>query len=214
MTAGPVETGGSETGGTKPWYRNVWVLATLSSMVTITLLRPCMRHVPEPPPKAGTLTPWVLATADGRPFGATDLAGQIYVLGFYGEGGGEASDAVLRALGRLQARYAQDGSPIRLVAVRIGNGPLQDLSRAASAMKADPARWTFVGGAGSAELAKALDALHGEAHPTPWSHGLALIDASGVSRGFYGTAEPGTDEAFHRSLHVLDELAKKKREAR
>lgn len=200
-----------ESGGKKPWYRNVWVLATISSMVTITLLRPCTRHVPDPPPVTGALPAWTLATADGRPLGSADLAGNVYVLGFYEERAGETSDAVLRALGQLQTRFAQAESPARLVAVRLGAGPLTDLDRAAEAMKAESGRWTFVGGESAHELAKALDALHGEAHVAPWDHGLVMIDADGGCRGFYGTNAAGVDEAFHRSIHVLDELAKKRK---
>jgi len=34
---------------------------------------------------------------------------------------------------------------------------------------------------------------------------LALVDGRGNLRGLYGTAEPGLDEVYHRSLHVLKE---------
>ena len=203
-----------ESGEKKPWYKNVWVIATLSSMATITMLRPCTRYVPEPPAATGTLPAWSLATADGKPFGSVDLAGSVYVLGLYAEHGGEASDAVLRALGQLQDRYTKAQSPVKVVAARVGDGPLADLVRAATAMRAERPRWTFVGGGDAAAIGKSFDALHGEVHPAPWEHGVAIVDGDGACRGFYGTSDDGIDETFHRSLRVVDELNQKKRQSK
>lgn len=197
--------------GKRPLYRNPWVVAWLVGVTTITLMRPCTRHEPEPPEPIGALATYELEDATGQVWGTERLRGRVYVLGFYSRKcAGDQCNRILPALAELQKRYTEREAPIWVVGVSL------DFEDSAQAFRewVSPAvelygPIVFLRGieADSLALLRGLAAMAVEQDlrfVEPWDWGLVLIDQQGRCRGFYGTtSDLGVDEVLHRAMHVL-----------
>ena len=81
-----------------PWLkffrRYIWVIMGLLAIITITLLRPYMRHIPDPPEVMFTLPDYAMVDHEGRPFTPETLKGEVWIAGFVftrGQGGGDGA---------------------------------------------------------------------------------------------------------------------------
>ena len=54
--------------------RNPYVWGFVIGIVTLTLIRPLLRRIPEPPPVLSQLPDFALEGADGKPFGSAELS--------------------------------------------------------------------------------------------------------------------------------------------
>ena len=63
--------------------RSPYVWGFVIGIVTLTLIRPLLRHIPEPPPVLSELPEFSLVGVDGKPFGSAELRGQVYVVNFW-----------------------------------------------------------------------------------------------------------------------------------
>ncbi len=204
-----------------PWLlffrKYIWVFSFVFGVITLVLVRPLMRRVPEPLPVMFELPPFQLTDHHGESFGRPDLQGHIWVASFIFTSCPSSCPAVTTAMSHLQDRYEAHGLPMRLVSFTVD--PEIDtpevLGRYAVEAGADFERWWFVTGelasittlledgfklgVGAKEESEA--GLYDIAHSTK----LALIGPNGGVRGYFGIDEMGLDEIFHRSQHLLRE---------
>jgi protein SCO1/2 len=196
--------------------RNPYFWGFVIGIVTLTLIRPLLRHIPEPPPVLSQLPAFTLVGEDGNPYGSADLRGQVYVANFFFTSCRSICPAIMHGMSRLQDGFAQrniDG--IRLVSISVD--PEHDtpevLAAYAKGMGIDPRRWTLL--TGDPEQVRRLvvdgfktpviDPPPGGSEPIDIAHSgkLVLVDGSGRIRGYYGTDELGLDEVYNRAQHVL-----------
>jgi protein SCO1/2 len=182
----------------------------------LTLIRPLLRHVPEPPPVLSQLPEFSLVGIDGKPYGSAELAGQVYIASFFFTSCRSICPVIMKGVARLQDGYAQRKiEGIRLVSISVD--PEHDtpavLADYAKGMGVDPLRWTLL--TGEPEVVRRLVVLGfktplGEPppeapEPMDIAHTgkLVLVDAHGRIRGYYDSNELGLDEVYNRAQHVL-----------
>ena len=188
-------------------FRNLYVWGFLIGIATLTLIRPLLRHVPEPPPVLSELPAFSLVGIDGKAFGSEDLRGQVYVAGFFFTSCRSICPAIMKGMSRLQDGFSQRGlSGIRLVSISVD--PERDtpevLAGYARSMGVDPERWTLLTGDPQRVRALVVDGFKTPlgapppANPEPidiaHTGKLVLVDGSGRIRGYYESDEIGLDE--------------------
>lgn len=196
-----------------------WHFATVFGLVIVTAMRPCTRHVPEPPPVLSQLPAFELVDQDGQPFTAESLRGKVWVAGLIFTTCPSTCPKISRAMLSLQERYVQHGiDDIKLVSFSVDpeNDTPAVLKTYAGHLGADESRWRFVTGPVEAMeklvvggFASAMDKTTGPAGMIDIAHTtkLVLVDGDGNVRGYYASDdEMGLDEVFHRSQHVLREM--------
>jgi protein SCO1/2 len=199
--------------------RHIWAIALITGIVTVTALRPLLRHIPEAPPVMGQVPDFALVDAQGRAFSLADMRGEVWLVGFVFTRCPSVCPAVSQAMAALQQRFEREGVQVKLLTVTVDpeHDTPQVLRSYAEGLGADPARWRFVTGdkpaierlvVGGFKLAvgqrqELEPGIFDIAHSTK----LALIDPDGGIRGYYGTDPDGVDEAFHRAQHVLRDAA-------
>ena len=111
--------------GTSPpsrtgFLRNPWLWAFVIGVATITLLRPFLRHEPEPPPVLGRLPSFELIDQRGQRFGSAELAGDVYIANFIFTRCTSICPLLTRAMARLQDGYDERGiEDIKLVSFSV-----------------------------------------------------------------------------------------------
>ena len=199
----------------------IWVISAVLGIVTITAMRPLLRHVPDPPPVMFELPEYERVDQTGQPFTEETLEGQVWVASFIFTSCPSTCPKVTRSMMELQKLYEMHEVPVKLVSFTVD--PETDtpevLKRYADTIGADPERWSFVTGELDAisELAGEgfrlgvgdKQPLEGGRYDIAHSTKLVLVDDRGGVRGYYGVDEQGIDEVFHRSQHVLREMAQR-----
>jgi protein SCO1/2 len=196
--------------------RNPYVWGFVIGIVTLTLIRPLLRHVPEPPPVLSQLPEFSLVGADGKPYGSSELRGQVYVANFFFTSCRSICPAIMQGMRRLQDGFAQRNiEGVRLVSISVD--PEHDtpevLGEYAKGMGVDPLRWTLLTGDPEQVRRLVVDGFKTPViPPAPGGPGpidiahtgkLVLVDGAGRIRGYYGTDELGLDEVYNRAQHVL-----------
>ena len=130
-------------------YRNPYVWGFVIGIVTLTAIRPLLRHVPEPPPVLFQLPEFSLVGSDGKPYGSAELRGQVYVASFFFTSCRSICPTIMRGMGRLEAGFKERNiEGIRLVSISVD--PEHDtpevLGAYAKEMGVDPGRWTLLTG--------------------------------------------------------------------
>jgi protein SCO1/2 len=195
--------------------RHIWAISFVLGVVTLTLIRPCTRRVPDAPAVLYALPDFALVDERGQPFSRETMEGEVWVAAFVFTSCPSSCPAVTQAMRSLQDRYERMDIDVRLVSFSVD--PETDtptvLQRHAAEVGADPERWRFVTGSLEAMRTLVEDGFRlGVGAKTPTSGGLydiahatklALIGPHGGVRGYYGIDEQGLDEVYHRSQHVL-----------
>ncbi len=207
-----------------PIFRNPYVWGFLIGIVTLTAIRPLLRHIPEPPPVLSQLPEFSLVSAEGKPFGSAELRGQVYVANFFFTSCRSICPAIMKGMARLQDGLLQrDIRGIRLVSISVD--PEHDtpevLGDYGKALGVDPARWTLLTGDPERVRRLVVEGFKTPDLPQPQGDGaamqiahtgkLVLVDGSGHIRGYYGSDESGLDEVFNRAQHVLRQEREAKR---
>ena len=192
----------------------VWGLVI--GIVTVTLIRPLLRHVPEPPPVLSQLQEFSLVGMDGKPYGSAELRGQVYIANFFFTSCRSICPAIMKGVARLQDGFARRNiNGIRLVSISVD--PEHDtpevLTEYAKGMGVDPLRWTLLTGDPAAVRRLVVDGFKtpvvapppGGPGPIDIAHTgkLVLVDGLGRIRGYYGSDDMGLDEVYNRAQHVL-----------
>jgi protein SCO1 len=206
-----------------PWLRfirrYVWVIAFVLGAVTLTLIRPMLRYIPEPPPVLYTLpSDYALVDHQGRPFTPDTLAGEVWVAGFIFTSCPSSCPAVTRAMSDLADRFARNKVDVKMVSFTVDpeRDTPQVLSTYAEQVGADPSRWRFV--TGEPDAIRSLvtqgfrlgvgdrQAMEGDVYDIAHSTKLALVDGEGRVRGYYGIEpDEGLAEIYERADRVLQE---------
>jgi protein SCO1/2 len=199
-----------------PLWRNPYVVAFVVGCITVTLIRPLLRHEPAPPPVLSTLPPFSLVDTSGKPFGSEQLAGQVWIASFFFTRCPSVCPLLMARMAELQNLYRERGiDGIRLVSITVDpERDTPDVLRAAeSRYGVDPARWTLLTGPRAAIHAlcrdgfrvPGLDVPVGRDGDLPHTTKVVLVDAENRIRGYYDTDPEGLDEVFNRAQHVLKE---------
>jgi protein SCO1/2 len=198
--------------------RNPYVWGFVIGVVTLTLIRPLLRHVPEPPPVLSQLPDYELVNADGAPYGSEELRGQVYVANFFFTSCRSICPPIMKGMLRLQDGFAQrnvDGVRLVSISVDAENDTPSELAIYGKAMGVDPRRWTLLTGKPEQVRRLVVEGFKtplittppGGPEPIDIAHTgkLVLVDGSGRVRGYYDSDEMGLDEVFNRAQHVLRE---------
>jgi len=201
-------------GARRSLWREPALWGFLIGAAMLTAVVPLLRRVPDPPPVVGHVPAswaWRLEDAGGRAFGPRDLAGRVAVIGLLGRDGDSAS-VLGRAMRTLDERYERTGADILLVSIDVADRSAAERGAwIAAHAHGRPARWHALGGVRATACGVADDVFSSAGEPIDCARGvidasrLALLDGSGALRGIYGSTGESLDEAFERSLRVLDE---------
>jgi hypothetical protein len=167
-----------------PRFTFLW--AFLAGIILITLIRPCLRRVPEPPPVQGDFPAAVnLAGTGGGVIRGVSLRGSVWVMSFEAE----ACDAAC-AERRARMKELADAftgfhlGGIRLLNIDVGPDAVEDPR---------PPLWI------AAHLDEPDLAQFGGA--SRLGH-LLIVDPSGGLRGWYAGDKDGFNEVYNRAQHV------------
>ena len=202
----------------KPFWKNPWFLGAIYGMAFLTLIRPFMRSVPEPPPVLAQLSTLSLLQADSTPINEEHFRSHVTVLGFFSQDCDADCDARFAVLMDLQreldfALGDDGGIRISLVDHRPAKSPAA-LHEFARARDLPVERWDWLTGT-QPNVDQLIDTLEpigppplddqneGARKKTPLLNALFLIDRNGGIRGRYAGDSKGLAEVFHRSRHVL-----------
>ena len=198
--------------------RSPYAWGFVIGIVTLTLIRPLLRHIPEPPPVLSELPEFSLVGVDGKPFGSAELRGQVYVVNFFFTSCRSICPAIMKGMARLQDGFAaRNIAGIRLVSISVD--PERDTPEVLGAygkeLGVDPLRWTLLTGDPETVRRLVVDGFKTPlAAPAPEAPGpidiahtgkLVLVDGLGRIRGYYDSNELGLDEVYNRAQHVLSQ---------
>jgi protein SCO1/2 len=197
-------------------HRNPYVWGFLIGITTLTLIRPLLRHIPEPPPVLSQLPDFALVDMDGKPFGSAELRGRVYVANFFFTSCRSICPAVMHGMAKLQGEFDHQGiQGVRLVSISVD--PEHDTPEVLRAYGKDlgvkPERWTLLTGDPETIRAVVVDGFktpleHAPATPASaieiaHTGKVVLVDGSGGIRGYYDSDDMGLDDVFNRAQHVL-----------
>lgn len=195
--------------------KNPYVWGFVIGIVTLTAIRPLLRHIPEPPPVVGRLPDWSLVDSTGKTFGSAELKGQVYIASFFFTGCRSICPALMQNVKKLQAGFDERGiKGIRLVSISVD--PEDDtppvLAAYGKELGVNPDRWTLVTGDPAKVRALVVDGFKTPMEKAPveppspmdiaHTGKLVLIDQTGGIRGYYDTTDMGLDEVYNRAQHV------------
>lgn len=192
-----------------PLWKNPWALSLVVGIATITLMRPCTRRVPDPPPVIGDLPSWSFAGPTGPTLNSADLSGDVYVMAFFSTRcRGDECNRILNALKDLERKSADADPRFPIVAVNVDwdkdPGALDSWTEQ-NPYRLEHTRILRGTEAAATPVLNRLAQLKEGVVEAPWDFGLLLIDGDGQLRGFYDTArEFGVDEVAHRAIHIRD----------
>ena len=201
----------------RPFWRNPYVIAAIAGMISVHLIRPCTRRIPDPPPVIGQLPAFSLTNQEGVAFGSRELKGKVYVTTFFFTGCVTICPRIMQANRTLQERFKRANVDVHLVSITVDpeNDSPEKLKEYASKLGIDFSTWTFLSGDREKLRALIVDGFKtymGERERNAddimdIGHGsrFVLVDGQGGVRGNYGTGPMGIDEVFHRAQHVLNE---------
>ena len=210
-----------------PWLlfiqRHIWVIAGVAGILTLTLIRPLLRHVPEPPPVMFELPDdYALVDHHGRPFTPETMRGKVWVAGFVFTTCPSTCPVVTRSMADLRERFDKMGHDVEMVSFTVD--PTHDtpevLAEYFEGIGVQTDKWRFVTGEPRAVLSLVREGFQlgvgdreagpdGIAYDIAHSTKLALIGPDGGVRGFYGIEpDEGLDEIYHRAQHLLRALGR------
>ena len=199
-----------------PWYKSPYFWFFILGCVTITALRPFLRHVPDPPPVLGPAPAFHMVDQTGRPFGSDELRGQVYVASFFFTRCTSICPKLMYQVRTLQDRFKnehQEGIHLVSISVDPENDTAENLASYAANIGVDPQRWTLLSGEKehlTEILEKGFKVPLGEKMTSPTAIDIAhtgklvLVDKQGRIRGYYDSDPLGLDEVFFRAQHVRD----------
>jgi cytochrome oxidase Cu insertion factor (SCO1/SenC/PrrC family) len=190
------------------FMRYPWHVGAFVGIALITGLRPCTRHVPEPPPVVAPMPAFELLGAGGATVTNDALEGHVWIAGFVCVDCDGPGAPVGPSLHEIAERARTHDKPMRFLA--IGVRADRDTPEA-MARWANGSRWLALGGAQGAMSGLrtgVVRALGGTSET--WSR-LFIIDDRGNLRGSYALGERGADEIYHRAQHVARESRARRR---
>jgi protein SCO1/2 len=201
-----------------PWYKSPYLWCFVVGCLTLTALRPFLRHTPEPPPVLGQAPAFRMVDQQGRAFGSEDLKGQVYIANFFFTRCASVCPKLMHQTRTLQDRFAREHEEgIHLVSISVDpdNDTPANLASYAEQIGVDSRRWALLSGEKD-RLKQVLEGgfkvplgepetLSGTTLDIAHSGKLVLVDQQGGIRGYYDIDPTGLDEVFFRAQHVRDQ---------
>lgn len=186
-------------------YPFLW--AFLVGVIALTLIRPCLRHIPAPPPATGRFPAVTLTDAAGAAVDPANAGGSVFIVLYLRGACGEPCSKALERLREIQETYGVERvEGIRLLTIVAEEGPAPAgpgrLQGMAAKLGAVEPRWSFVSGDAAALGAVEAAMADGGAAPPPAC--LAIVDSGGNLRGTYAADVDGFNEVYNRARHVRD----------
>jgi protein SCO1 len=195
--------------------RNPWLWAFIIGAVTLTLLRPLMRRIPDPPPVIAQLPAFELVNQDDQPWGTAQMQGKVWIVSFFFTTCQSVCPYIAEKMRMLQDRLIEDDIPVQLLSISVDpfSDTPQRLRDFAAAHGAHLDRWTFLTGPEDDVRALVVGGFmtgmgipqRDDTDMVDIAHSVkfVLVDQQGRIRGYYDTDEQGLDEIFNRAQHVL-----------
>jgi len=196
----------ADTGKRPLLLRYPFLWAFLLGVIVLTLIRPCLRRIPEPPPVTGRFPAVTLTDAQGEAIDPANTGGSIVIVLYLRGGCGEPCSTALERQREVQETYAVERvAGIRLLTIVAEEGPApagrERLQGMAAKLGAVAPGWSFASG-DAATLATVEAAMGGGEAPSPAR--LAIVDSGGNLRGTYAADADGFNEVYNRARHVRD----------
>jgi protein SCO1/2 len=186
----------------RPWP---WI-ALVAALFAIPFARSIARARHRQLPVLWQLPAWELSDQNGRPFGARELRGTIYVASFIFTSCVSECPRMTREMAHLEPEMARYHGRVHMVSISVD--PAHDtpdrLREYMARYHADPALWTFVTGPEQAVLRAVGDGFridvelprrgpNGDYDPVQLAHAnrFALVDGQGRLRGSYRADDEG-----------------------
>lgn len=206
-----------------PWWRNPWIIAAISGVITITLIRPLTRRIPDPPPIEGEIQDFRMLDPNGRVVAKKDLAASVRVAALIALDCGECA-RVTGAMRRLQDLFERDGIDIQLISfvTDITKNNTFRWTRYIERFDTRPGRWLWlsVDPADVETWTKTSFFAH-LSDPAAFARAptgewvaltrLIILDRENRIRGYFGYDAQGIDEVYYRAQHVLYETEVRKK---
>ena len=142
-------------GGSRPFYKNPYVLGFVIGALTLTFLGPVQRMFLHAPPPLVELGAWSLTDQNNKPFGSEQLKGKVWVADYFFTRCPSICPLLTKKMKEVQASLGKFDN-VHLVSFTVDPSHDTPEALAAYAKKAgiDTRNWTFV--TGSLEEIKAL----------------------------------------------------------
>lgn len=186
-----------------PWYKSPWLWGAIIGIVSVTALRPCTQHIPDPLPVLGAAPTWMRAAAP------TDTP--VSVVAIYDTDCVPCVQAI-EGLAEVSRRSSWAKTPASFRVLVPTGTQTSDIQT----HFAYEERWSIVEFDRTEDWAEGILAAHVETAAddaekwTKFIHNgpIWIIDQQGGIRGPLSTQdERGRSEVFHRTQRVLRELS-------
>ncbi len=194
-----------------------WVALVLLGLL-LPVLGQVRRAPPTPLPVLGELPPFTLTDQDGRPFGAADLKGYVWMAGFIFTRCPTICPAITARMAHIQRRARGIEEGFRLVSFSVD--PAYDtperLAAYARAHQASPRMWKMLTGSLAAVKGTVEEGLKiamgnpvGEQDFASLFHGthFVLVDGDLRIRGYYDSSDPEVEDRILHDATMLINLA-------
>ncbi len=212
----PVAAGGAPEGPfSGKLLRNPFVWAFFAGIVLLTLIRPMLRHEPEPPDILGTVPQFELTDQTGATFTDDDMRGRTWVASFIFTSCRSICPLMVYSLKRFDTvaqEYAYDDVKIVSFTVDPEFDTPDVLAEFGEANGIDPERWRLVTGPrddleqlaekGFLTAMGERETLENGMIDIAHAGRLALVDPRGRIRGWYSPDDEGLEELMQRTRQV------------
>lgn len=191
-----------------PWYKSPYFWGAVIGVLTLTLIRPCTRYVPEPLDALGPSPEWLAAELPHD--------GVVRFLTFYSDDCSSCVDTI-EGLSTVTRRLSRTPYAAGVVVAHPVDAEIEKL-RPVFAYEDDWVTRAVSPGTDWASGAFSRAFWEGRPLPTKWTDfihigSVWIIDTQGSLRGPLRTAdETGIDEAFYRVQHVIRESSEQSTE--
>tara|TARA_B100000674_G_C37855530_1_gene922172 strand:+ start:175 stop:885 length:711 start_codon:yes stop_codon:yes gene_type:complete len=200
-----------------------YIYSFVVGALALTLMRPCLVVEADKPTLGPKVESFTFTDQSGAPFSPSDLAGSIWLAGFFDPYEPTSKSSTFKALREIEKRYVDENIDTRLVllSVSLKEGTGQELARIQREEGLDPKRWILLQAPDEESLRQVAVNIFrarydpGAGQKAEHSDRLWLIDRNGYMRGHprqgrdnYKTTVRNHDDIFEWSRVVMKERTK------
>lgn len=198
--------------------KNPWFWGFLFGITVVHIVRPFIRHIPDPPAIIGMFPDFSFKEINGRNgelFGSKELKGSVYILTIFESNSIEKNQKLMQDLKKIQELYKRDGKDISIVSIHpiTRDNEEESFKEFIKTLDINFSKWHPLFGSKEEINNLKINAYEhyiseqkrdSSNNPTNDTK-IIIIDEDGNNRGFYNTDDLGIDEVFNRAQHVLRE---------